>query len=338
MLERDSMESQCGRSSLVDRFGRSHTYLRVSVTDRCNFRCIYCMPKKGAQLSPRSEILTFDEIERVVRLFSQVGISKVRFTGGEPLVRKNVTELIANVRRIQTIETIGVTTNGVLLNQYAAALKEAGVDLLNVSLDSLDEKRFQFLSGSQNLKDVLAGIHAALKIGFKQVKLNVVIIKEVNEEELCGFIDYFHGYPIELRFIEYMPFLKQKWDESHLVPWTIMRDRIQKQYDLAPMESAHPVSVAKLFQIQGSELRVGFISTMSEHYCNDCNRLRLMADGSIKSCLFKTPESNIRDLLRSRASDREIQALIASVVETKTLARPPIDPASPNSPMVKIGG
>ncbi|MBZ0256282.1 GTP 3',8-cyclase MoaA [bacterium] len=332
------MESQCGRSLLVDRFGRSHTYLRVSVTDRCNFRCIYCMPKKGAPLSPRNEILTFDEIERVVRLFSQVGISKIRFTGGEPLVRKKLTELIASVRRNQSIETIGVTTNGVLLNQYAAALKEAGVDLLNVSLDSLDEKRFKFLSGSQNLKEVLAGIHAALKIGFKQVKLNVVIIKEVNEEELCAFIDYFNEYPIELRFIEYMPFLKQKWDESHLIPWTTMRDRIQHQYNLVPVEAVHPKSVAKLFQIQGSNLRVGFISTMSEHYCNDCNRLRLMADGSIKSCLFKTPETNIRELLRSGASDSEIHASISSVLKTKTLERPSIDPASPHPPMVKIGG
>lgn len=331
------MTTTCERSILVDDHGRPQTYLRVSVTDRCNFRCVYCMPKEGANLAPRDQIFSFEEIVRVIHIFSNLGITKVRFTGGEPLVRNDFVQLVKRVNQLPAIHAIGVTTNGLYLQRYARGLKQAGVSLLNISLDSIDPVRFEQISGTNRLEDVLVGIHAALDLGFKKLKINTVVIRGVNDDEVFNIIDYFKDEPIDLRFIEYMPFLKNQWDESRVIKSAEILKRVRTKYSLEKISDPTP-SVAVMNKIQGQQLRIGFISTMSEHFCNDCNRLRLTAEGGIKTCLFKAPEFNIRQLLRSTNDDDKIRDAICSVTKLKSLTRPDNVNQISTTPMVKIGG
>lgn len=331
------MTTTCGRSILVDEHGRPQTYLRVSVTDRCNFRCVYCMPKDGADLAPREHILSFEEIIRVIRVFSDLGINKVRFTGGEPLVRNDFVQLVKRVNLVPAIHAIGVTTNGLYLQRFASGLKQAGVTRLNISLDSLDPARFEQISGANRLDDVLVGIRTALDLGFEKLKLNTVVIRGVNDDEIFDFIDYFKDEFIDLRLIEYMPFLKNEWDESRVIKSAEILKRIQAKYHLEKVSDSTR-SVAVMNKIHGHQLRIGFISTMSEHFCNDCNRLRLTAEGGVKTCLFKAPEFNLRHLLRSTNDDDKIREAICSVIKLKSLTRPDNLNQASTTPMVKIGG
>ncbi|MCG3199889.1 MAG: GTP 3',8-cyclase MoaA [Candidatus Omnitrophica bacterium] len=329
------------REPLVDRFGRVHTYLRVSVTDRCNLRCVYCMPSEGFEHVERDEILTYEEILRVVRLMAEIGIHKVRVTGGEPLVRKGLANLIAGIVATPGIETVAMTTNAVLLAEQAESLKRAGLSHLNISLDTLRADRFEAISRRANLREALAGIEAAIRSGFDPIKLNMVVMGGVNDDELLDFVELARHRPIQVRFLEFMPFKSNGWDQGTLVSYAEMRRRIEEQYDLIPLFIPDgPADVTKEFAIPGFEGTIGFITSMTEDFCKDCNRIRLLADGSLKSCLFHPPEENLRAALRRGTSDDEVEGLIRRCVSAKLEKHEELEELIrlENNPMIAIGG
>ena len=269
-------------NGLTDRFGRTHTYLRISVTDRCNLRCVYCMPAAGIITKPRDEILTFNEIERVAHLFARLGIEKIRLTGGEPLVRKNLPELVQRLARINGIRTVAMTTNGVLLKSHIKELKQAGLHSINVSLDTLRPERFERIALRSHYDDVLAGIEAALEEGFSPLKVNMVVMGGVNDDELLDFVELTKNRPINVRFIEFMPFKANQWAAGTFVPYVAMKASIDCHYELMPEpDNTRAGAAAKDFRIEGFTGSISFIPSMSDHFCDACNRLRLTADGSV---------------------------------------------------------
>ncbi len=326
---------------LVDSFGRHHTYLRISVTDRCNLRCVYCMPSEGIEARPREELLTFDEIERVSRMFAELGVTKIRLTGGEPLVRKDLATLVARLARIPGIQKLCMTTNGVVLKQHVLALKESGLTNLNISLDTLRPERFEQIALRSHYADVLASIDAALAVGFTPLKLNVVVMGGINDDELLDFVEFVHHRPVNVRFIEYMPFKFNRWNKASFVSFAEMKLKIEEHHALIPLESPDDsASVAKDFRIDGWVGSVSFIASMSEHFCATCNRLRLTADGSIKSCLFHPAEVNLRHALRYGAPDEILEDMIRSAVILKPVGHAPVEQLveADNRTMIEIGG
>ncbi|MBI5022363.1 MAG: GTP 3',8-cyclase MoaA [Ignavibacteriales bacterium] len=325
---------------LTDTYNRKHDYLRISVTDRCNLRCSYCIPPQGIRLKERSEILTFDEVERLTRIFALMGVKKIRLTGGEPLVRKDLPRLIHRLSAIPGIQIIGMTTNGVLLKSFARELKQAGLTNLNVSLDSLRPSRFEMISGRQHFDDVIDGIYASLETGFQPLKLNMVVMGGINDDELLDFIEFVRGKPINVRFIEYMPFKFNQWNRAKFVSFQQMMETIDKKFELQPVESQSENSVTKDFWIDGFVGTVSFITSMSDHFCGTCNRIRLTADGSIKSCLFHQAEINLHSALRSNRSDESIEKIIRSAVLQKQFEHPVSEELVKieNRSMIQIGG
>lgn len=326
---------------LVDRFGRKHTYLRISVTDRCNLRCRYCMPAEGAELHPRSTVLTFEEIEKLSRLFVRLGVRKIRITGGEPLVRKDVEQLCASLARIPDLENLALSTNGVALAEKAAALRAAGVRDINISLDTLRPERFERIALRREFDSVIGGINAALAAGFASVKINTVVMKGFNEDELLDFVAFAVRLSLNVRFIEYMPFLGNGWNEVKFMPFSAMREIIERQFRLVPRTAAAGVpGPAKDFAVDGSTATIGFITTMSEHFCGDCNRLRLSADGRLRNCLFATETFDLREALRSGAPDEELAAVVARTLGVKWEKHPEADELVRNARevMTAIGG
>ncbi len=325
---------------LIDSFNRKHTYLRISVTDRCNLRCSYCMPPAGIELKERNEILTFSEIERLAKIFAYMGVNKIRLTGGEPLVRKDVPKLIERLANIPGIQTIGMTTNGVLLKSFAHQLKQSGLTNLNISLDSLRPPRFGMISGKQLFEDVIDGIYSSLEAGFQSLKLNVVVMGGVNDDELLDFVEFVRDKPINVRFIEYMPFKFNQWNQAKFVSFRQMRKTISQKYYLKKNKSSEENSVTKDYWINGVMGAVSFITSMSDHFCGNCNRIRLTADGSIKSCLFHPAEINLRSALRSGDSDEVIGEMIRSAVLQKQFEHQASEELVniENRSMVQIGG
>ncbi len=304
--------------SLTDGFGRVHTYLRIAVTDRCNLRCVYCMPHDGFISKPRAEILTLEEIERLARLFVGLGIEKIRLTGGEPTVRAGLEWLVTRLAALPELKTLAVTTNGLLLKEQAARLRTAGVQAVNISLDTLRPARFQEITLRDRFIDVLAGIDAARHAGFAPLKLNVVIIKGVNDDQLLDFVEFVRDRPLNIRFIEFMPFRGNRWTKDRFIPWRELQHRISEHYELTspPVDGPTPqrgveistssegvrggeglgripdsLPIAKDFTIPGFMGTVSFISPLSEEFCLGCNRLRLTADGALKSCLLRERRS-----------------------------------------------
>ncbi len=333
---------------LIDSFRREHKYLRISVTDRCNLRCSYCqpadgvlagMPPQGIKLKERSEILSFDEIERAVKIFSSMGINKIRITGGEPLVRKDLPRLIQRLAIISGIETVGVTTNGVLLKSFAAQLRQAGVTNLNFSLDSLHQSRFEEISGQNYFNDVINGIEAALVAGFQPLKLNVVVMGGINDDELIDFIEFVRNKPINVRFIEYMPFKFNGWGKAIFVSYQEMIKKIEQRYKLIPLQT-NISSNTKDYWIDGVVGTISFITPMSDHFCGTCNRIRLTADGLIKSCLFHPAEINLRSALRNGETDDTIKEMIYSALKQKQYTHPVLEALAgiENQSMAEIGG
>lgn len=329
------------KNLLVDRFGRMHTYLRISVTDRCNLRCVYCMPAEGIPLKKKSEILTLEEIERVARIFVDLGIRKIRITGGEPLVRKNLELLMRKLGEIpkDQLHTIAMTTNAVLLADRAQELHSCGVTALNISLDSLRADRFQQITLRDDHANVLKGIEAAQRAGFESIKLNVVLIAGTNDDEIVDFVEFVKDTNLNVRFIEYMPFKDNHWQASGVVTYADMRKRVESRFKLIPVEGQYG-DVAKDFRIEGHTGTVSFITSMTDSFCSSCNRLRLTAEGGIKSCLFYAPEISVRDAMRNGASDNDLRALILESVLGKPEAHPPMEElaATENRSMVEIGG
>lgn len=326
---------------LVDTFGRRHAYLRLAVTDRCNLRCVYCMPASGVTQRDRAEILSFAEITRLAALFAALGVRKIRLTGGEPILRRNLPDLIAALAAIPGLETLALTTNGVLLPELAPSLKSSGLQRLNVSLDTLRPDRFKRIALRPLHARVLAGIDAALAAGFAPLKLNVVVMGGVNDDELLDFVDLARNRPLHVRFIEYMPFKANRWGQAGFVPYAAMRRAIEARHRLIPHEPATSTAhTAKTFQVEGHCGSVGFITPMSESFCQACDRLRLTTDGRLKTCLFTPPSLSLRDALRGGASDELLASMIREALVGKHAVHPPLAElaALERESMIEIGG
>jgi cyclic pyranopterin phosphate synthase len=304
---------------LVDSLGRVHTNLRISVTDRCNIRCFYCMPDENVRFKPRSEILSFEEIERFVRVVAPMGVRKLRLTGGEPLVRADMPGLIARLARIPGIEDIAMTTNGILLAEQAQALKDAGLRRLNISLDALSEETFRRISRRDGLDRVLAGIAAAKAAGFDKIRLNAVAIRGTTEPEIVPLAQFARNQGMEMRFIEYMPLdAENQWDHDQVLAGEEIRRTIEAAIGpLEPAERDDPSQPAMDYQFTDGSGQIGFINPVTQPFCGDCNRLRLTAEGQVRNCLFSTVEWDARALLRGGASDAELVQLVRDCVAAK---------------------
>jgi cyclic pyranopterin phosphate synthase len=303
---------------LIDTFGRRHNNLRISVTDRCNIRCTYCMPEEVTFL-PRRSLLDFEEIERFVRIMVPLGIDKVRLTGGEPLVRRDLPVLVAKIAAIEGIKDIGLTTNGLLLAPMAQTLYDAGLRRINVSLDTMDPVKFQELTRRTGFEQVIEGIHAARAAGFEPVKINAVAIRGVTESEVVPLAQFAREYGLELRFIEYMPLdAVDHWERGKvLFAEEILNILTQGIGPLHPASNQDPRAPAADYDFDDGGGRIGMIASVSRPFCASCNRVRLTADGKLRHCLFALEETDIRALLRGGAPDAEIAEAVRQCVTSK---------------------
>ncbi|KAK9533278.1 hypothetical protein VZT92_008406 [Zoarces viviparus] len=323
---------------LTDSFGRRHSYLRISLTEKCNLRCQYCMPDEGVKLTPRSQLLTTPEVLTLARLFVGEGVQKIRLTGGEPLIKPDVLDVLKELRKLEGLKTIAVTTNGMNLARLLPKLKDAGLDLINISLDSLVPAKFEFIVRRKGFHKVMEGIDKAIEMGFNPVKVNCVVMRGLNEDELLDFVALTEKKPLEVRFIEYMPFDGNKWNFKKMVSYQEMLDLIRQRWpDLEMLQTGR--TTAKMFKVPGFTGQVGFITSMSEHFCGCCNRLRITADGNLKVCLFGSSEVSLRDVLRSGASDEELLQIIGAAVGSKKKQHAGMFSISKmkNRPMIHIG-
>ena len=292
---------------LSDRFSRPITYLRVSVTDRCNFRCVYCMPAEGVQTIPRDQVLTFEEIVRVVRVGVSLGLRKVRLTGGEPTVRADLPVLVRMLRAIDGLGEISMTTNAARLTELAGPLKAAGLGRVNVSLDTLDRDRAARLARRDVLPQVLAGIDAAVAAGLMPLKLNAVVIRGENDGELADLVAYAHARGAQMRLIEYMPMGEARHGVTNqTVNSGEMLRRLGETYALARDDASDPHDPARGRVCRRTGARVGFITSVSEHFCDTCNRMRLTAEGALRPCLHQDAEVDVRSVLRSGGADEQV--------------------------------
>lgn len=325
---------------LTDTFGRQHTYLRISLTERCNLRCQYCMPAEGVNLTHKSKLLTTDEILRLAELFVRQGINKIRLTGGEPTVHKDLLHIVSSLQQLPGLETIAITTNGIALTRQLVALQRAGLNALNISLDTLKPERFEMVTRRKGWQKVMAGIDLAIQLGYTPVKVNCVIMKGFNDDEVVDFVDLTKDRDVDVRFIEYMPFTGNQWRDTKMMSFREMMDIIKQKYaDFQPLENK-PNDTSKAYKVSGHKGQVGFITSMSEHFCGTCNRLRLMADGSLKVCLFGNAEISLRDALRSNCSEDDLLAMIGAAVKRKKKQHAGMFNLAqmPNRPMILIGG
>ena len=304
---------------MTDRFGRPIRDLRISVTDRCNFRCPYCMPAEvygeKYEFLPRPHVLSFEEIDRLTRLFVRIGVSKVRITGGEPLVRANLPDLISKLVVIDRIDDIALTTNGYLLENNATELKDAGLNRLTISLDSIDPDVFKGMSGRpQGPENTLAGIKAAVSLGFEQIKINVVVQRGVNEHTLVDTARYFKGTGVIVRFIEFMDVgTKNGWELSQVFTSTEVIHAINTEFPIEPIESNYKGEVASRYRYVDGSGEIGVISSVSKPFCGDCTRARLSTDGKLITCLFASGGTDLKTPMRSGATDAELAEIITSV-------------------------
>lgn len=328
--------------NLIDNFGRVHDSLRISVTDRCNIRCFYCMPEEPMDFARRQEILTFEEIERFVRVAVRLGINKLRLTGGEPLLRRDLPKLIERLAGIPEIHDIALTTNAVVLDQHAQALHDAGLRRLNIHLDTLDRERFKQITRRDDLPRVLAGIDAAVRVGFKKIKLNIVAVKGLIEPDIIPMALYCRERGFEPRFIEFMPLDAQSiWDRSKvLLADDIIAILSREISPLIEVPDRDPRAPATDFAYADGGGRVGFVASVSKPFCLNCNRVRLTADGKIRYCLFAIEETDVKGLLRSGAGDDQIAAALKQNISEKWIGHQ-INSTKfipPPRPMYSIGG
>jgi cyclic pyranopterin phosphate synthase len=294
---------------LVDAFGRIAKKLRISVTDRCNFTCIFCMPSQPVWI-PKEEILTFEEIERLVRIFVKLGIEKIKLTGGEPLVRKDIEVLIKRISNIEGIKSISMTTNGYFLPEKAKILKEAGLDSCTISLHSLDKEKFNSVTGKDVYDRVLKGIQAAIDAGFEKVKINTVIIRGYNENEILDLVEFARNNKLILRFIEFMPFDGLHfWDLEKVVSGEEILRVIKKKYEFEKIPREYG-STSQNYRFKDGKGEFGIITSITRPFCADCDRIRLKADGKIVPCMFSKDEYDLKNPLRNGASDEELMELI----------------------------
>jgi cyclic pyranopterin phosphate synthase len=326
---------------LIDGHGREIGDVRVSVTDRCNFRCQYCMPAEGMPWLGREELLTFEEIERLVRILASMGVGKVRLTGGEPLVRRELEKLVAMLRAVDGVEEIALTTNGYLLADRAEGLVAAGVERFNVSIDSLQRDRFYELTRRDALPRVLAGLTELARLpAAHPIKVNAVGLRGFTEEEAVPFAEFARRYPYEVRFIEFMPLdADRAWDEGQVLPGEEIRQAIEGVHPLEPLPRS-PHSTARVFRFRDGLGTVGFVNPVSEPFCADCNRIRITAEGQLRTCLFSLRETDLRGPLRAGAEDEEIATILRDAVWRKELKHRVNEPGfiQPERTMSAIGG
>ncbi len=328
------------RAPIMDPFGRRIHYVRLSVTDRCNFRCTYCMPDKGIEFMERSALLSFEELGRLASVLAQMGVDRIRLTGGEPTVRKGVVELVEHLAlaRAHGLRDLAMTTNGWNLESLAAPLRAAGLDRLNISLDTLDRERFVRLTRTDRLGDVLAGIDAVTALGWESLKLNVVLCRGENEHEACDFVERFADQAVTIRFIEYMPFGASRFE---LVPWAEVQERLEARWRLRPIDGPPGSGPATYWQVEGTRVRVGAIGALSRQFCSACNRVRVTADGRLKTCLAYEPQMlSLRDVMRSGAADDILEQAIRAAILRKPFshicAEDGSNPFEGN--MIQVGG
>ncbi|KAH9951006.1 molybdenum cofactor biosynthesis prote [Amylocystis lapponica] len=327
---------------LVDTFSRQHNYLRISLTERCNLRCFYCMPSEGVELSPAGHILTDDEVIQLATLFVKSGVTKIRLTGGEPTVRKGLVQIVARLNELREfgLQSIGMTTNGIALERRLPSLIENGLTHLNISLDTMDPFKFEILTRRRGHEAVLRSLQAALSSSLRSVKLNVVVVKGLNDAEILDFLEMTKEKALSVRFIEFMPFTGNGWDKAKMVPSSELLARIEENHPNMTKAPDELNDTARSYMIPGYRGSFGFISSMSDHFCGSCNRLRLTADGQIKVCLFDAKEISLRDQLRKGASDAELLQTIGLAVsgkQEKHAGMEDIDVVT-NRPMILIGG
>ncbi|MBI5124591.1 MAG: GTP 3',8-cyclase MoaA [Candidatus Omnitrophica bacterium] len=327
---------------LTDSYGRDITYLRISVTDRCNLRCMYCMPPGGIDYKSQDEMLSFEEINRIARIAVGLGIRKLRITGGEPLIRKDITLLVKKLKSIKGVNEIALTTNGICLLEYAHELKKAGIDRVNVSLDSLIPERFEKITRGGRLAPVLEGVDASLSIGLTPLKINMVLLNGFNVDEIAAFVELTRHNPIEVRFIEYMPTrLGLNFRHNLFFSADETRDICSRLGKLAPVYSEEK-SAARVYRINGFLGTLGFISPISKPFCNSCNKLRLTAGGLLKGCLHSSKVVDLKKAMRGSVTNEKLRSLIKEAVATKpashNLSISPLGWDSENFSMCQIGG
>ena len=327
---------------LIDRYGRTATDLRVSLTDRCNLRCSYCMPAEGLEWLPDETVLTDDEVVRLIHIgVTRLGIREVRFTGGEPLVRRGLVGIVARTKALNPTPDVSMTTNALGLTRTAQALADAGLDRINVSLDTLDRARFKQLTHRDRLPDVLAGMAAAKAAGLRPVKVNAVLLRGINEHDAVPLLDYCLENGYELRFIEQMPLDAQHdWSRAAMVTADEIFEQLTAEFDLTPHGEPRGSAPAELFDVNGGPATVGIIASVTRPFCGDCDRVRLTADGQIRNCLFAREESDLRTALRSGASDPEIadRWVVAMLGKRAGHGIDDVTFLQPDRPMSAIGG
>lgn len=334
------MKDSAEKAHVSDRYDRVIDYLRISITDRCNLRCVYCMPSKGVPLLRHGDLLRYEEILRTVRIAAQLGVRKVRITGGEPLVRKNLPWLIQSLKAISGIEDISLTTNGLLLSGTIDALASAGLTRINVSIDSLLPERYAEITRGGDLSRVLEGVQRAEQLGVHPIKVNMVPIRGLNDDEILEFATLTMRERYDVRFIEFMPTgANDFWSPERVVTTDEIMQRVQALGVLSPVRHRKD-GPARYFSLEGALGVLGFISPISHHFCTSCNRLRLTSDGKLRPCLFSETEIDLKSAMRRGAPDSEIERLLRLAVEVKpqahTLASSPV--TLDRRPMSAIGG
>jgi cyclic pyranopterin phosphate synthase len=327
---------------LIDSFGRVHNNLRISVTDRCNLRCFYCMPADNVQFMDRVDLLTFEEITRFVRAIVPLGITELRLTGGEPLVRKDLHRLVAQLTAIPGITDVGLTTNGLLLAEQAAELHSAGLRRINVSLDALDPVRFQRFTRRDGYEAVLEGIRTAQRVGFSPIKINAVSVRGLTEDEIVPFGQFARQTGLEVRFIEYMPLdAENAWERDKVLFAAEILERLSNEImPLLPLSNDDPSAPATDYMFADGIGRVGFIASVSQPFCGRCNRMRITADGKLRNCLFSLDETDVRGILRGGGTAEDIQNAVRNCIAGKKEGHE-INTArfiQPLRPMYSIGG
>jgi cyclic pyranopterin phosphate synthase len=301
---------------MIDGFNRPPRKLRISVTDRCNMRCVYCMPQKQFEWCPRSEILSYEEITRIAKIFAGLGIETIRLTGGEPLVRPQIEKLVSALTKIQGIQNVSMTTNGLLLGEKADALKRAGLRSVNVSLDTLMPDRFKVITGTDGFSQVQASLRTARDAGF-EIKINTVVMRGQNDDEIINFVNFAMTEGYTVRFIEFMPLDGSHiWNPNLVVTKKEMIQKITHNAELAPLNN-NSSDPARLYSINGGKVTIGFIPSISEPFCNTCDRVRLTSDGKFLTCLFEKPTYDLRSLLRSGKTDKEIEQYLIECYQKK---------------------
>ena len=327
---------------IFDSFGRSHTALRISVTDRCNIRCFYCMPDESIRFLPSREILSFEEIAGLVEILAGMGVRKLRVTGGEPLVRSQLHKLIGKLVAIPGIVDVALTTNGILLAEQAQALRDAGLHRLNISLDTLREEVFQRITRRSGLDRVLLGIDRARQVGFDKIRLNAIAMAGLTEAEIIPLAEFARQHALELRFIEFMPLdAEQDWQPAKVLSGNDIKQKIEQRFGpLQPVDADDPSQPARNYVYADGRGQVGLINPVTEPFCDACNRLRLTAEGKLRNCLFSTEEWDVRSLIRSAATPAEIASLVRECVAAKKRAHGinGKDFERPAKAMYQIGG